>query len=86
MKNLSHFLNSSICTSYMYDKQLDNARANLSMTNISKFIIPFPSFSEQKRIVEKVGSLMAFYDRLEDNLTQGIYKSEKLVNALVNGI
>ncbi|MBP7653549.1 restriction endonuclease subunit S [Candidatus Dependentiae bacterium] len=62
---LLYFLNSSICLSYMFSKQVDNARANLSMANIAKFLIPFPSFTEQKRIVSKIDQLMALCDTLE---------------------
>lgn len=69
-----HFFNSSICISYMFDKQVDNARANLSMGNISKFVIPLPSLREQKRIVDKVDSLF----RLCDLMKEKILKSQEL--------
>ncbi len=60
-----HFFNSPTCISYMFDKQVDNARPNLSMGNISNFLIPLPSLEEQKAIVEKVNGLMALCDQLE---------------------
>jgi type I restriction enzyme S subunit len=63
-----HFFNSPTCISYMYEKQVDNARPNLSMGNISKFMIPFPSIEEQKAIVEKVNILMALCDQLEQEI------------------
>jgi len=39
---LLHFFNSETCLGYMFDKQVDNARPNLSMGNIAKFLIPIP--------------------------------------------
>ena len=49
----------------MFDKQVDNARANLSMANISRFSIPLPPLAEQKRIVAKIDQLMVVCDKLE---------------------
>ncbi|QXE19316.1 restriction endonuclease subunit S [Clostridium sp. 001] len=80
---LLHFMNSNICISYMFDKQVDNARANLSMSNISKFLIPIPPLSEQKRIVEKVDSLMALCDELENKIEKSKKYNEKLMEALL---
>lgn len=64
LKFLLLFFNSAICISYMYDKQVENARANLSMGNVAKFIIPMPPLAEQHRIVAKVDELMALCDSL----------------------
>ena len=63
------FFNSNICISYMYDKQVDNARPNLSMANIAKFVIPIPPLAEQYRIVAKVDELMALCDQLKARLS-----------------
>ncbi|WP_051260913.1 restriction endonuclease subunit S [Algoriphagus marincola] len=63
-----HFFNSPTCISYMFDKQVDNARPNLSMGNIANFLIPLPSLKEQKAIVEKVNGLMALCDQLEQEI------------------
>ena len=75
---LLHFFNSQICISYMFSKQVDNARANLSMSNISKFIIPLPSLNEQKRIVNKVSELFSICDSLKEK----IIKSQEIKNKL----
>ncbi|TXF90291.1 hypothetical protein FUA23_07160 [Neolewinella aurantiaca] len=64
------FLNSPTCISYMYDKQVDNARPNLSMGNISKFLIPLPPLSEQRAIVKIVDELMALCDQLQERIEQ----------------
>ena len=65
LKYLLLFFNSQTCISYMFDKQVDNARANLSMTNVSKFLIPIPPITQQKRIVARVDQLMGRCDELE---------------------
>ena len=67
----------------MFDKQVDNARANLSMTNISQFAIPFPSKNEQKRIVAKVDQLMVLCDELETSLSQSQTDCDRLMEAAV---
>ncbi|WP_422461299.1 MULTISPECIES: restriction endonuclease subunit S [unclassified Endozoicomonas] len=62
------FFNSSICIGYMFDKQVDNARANLSMGNIAKFLIPVPPTAEQHRIVTKVNQLTTLCDQIKTHL------------------
>jgi len=82
-KYLLNFFNSTICINYMYDKQVDMARPNLSMGNISQFLIPIPSLSEQKRIVEKVDKLMTDCDELEKQIKENQVNSEKLLVAVL---
>lgn len=78
------FFNSAICISYMFDKQVDNARANLSMGNISKFLIPIPPLAEQHRIVAKVDELMAICDQLKVKLKQSQETQVQLTDALID--
>lgn len=59
------FFNSRTCVSYMYDKQVENARPNLSMGNIAKFVIPVPPLEEQKRIVARVAEFMEVCEQLQ---------------------
>lgn len=77
------FFNSAICVSYMFDKQVDNARANLSMGNISKFVIPVPPIAEQYRISEKFDELMQMCDQLKTNLQQSQETQVHLTDALI---
>jgi type I restriction enzyme S subunit len=81
-----HFFNSETCVSLMFDKQVENARANLSMGNIAKFPIPFPPLEEQKRIVAAVNSLMALCDELEANLRRAEEDGERLLRAAVRSL
>ncbi len=80
---LLHFFNSEVCISYMFDKQVDNARANLSMGNIAKFVIPFPPLPEQHRIVAKVDELMALCDTLRKCLHDSQTTQVQLADVIV---
>ena len=77
------FLNTPTCISYMFDKQVDSARANLSMGNIAGFLIPVPALGEQKRIVAKVDALMKLCDDLEAKLRAKQAAAARLVEAVV---
>lgn len=80
---LLHFFNSDTCLGYMFDKQVDNARPNLSMSNIAKFLVPIPPLAEQHRIVTKVNELMALCDQLKCRITESSRLKQKLADALV---
>jgi len=82
-KYLLHFFNSAICVSYMFDKQVDNARANLSMGNIARFVMPLPPLAEQHRIVAKVDKLMALCDALKTRLADAQTIQIHLADAIV---
>ena len=79
-----HFFNSPVCISYMFDKQVDMARPNLSMGNIGRFLVPVPPVAEQKRIVAKVDQLMHFCNELENRLNQSKKDSEMLMQAVLH--
>ncbi|MDW2123612.1 restriction endonuclease subunit S [Vibrio sp. 2033] len=77
------FFNSRICISYMYDKQVDNARPNLSMSNISKFVIPIPPVREQKLVVAMVNHFMDVCDQLKSRLKESQITQLHLTDAIV---
>ena len=52
------FLNSPIAFQMMTNNSVDSARANLSLSSVSNFLIPLPPLAEQKRIVKKIEELM----------------------------
>jgi len=88
IKKLDHeyflrFFNSQTCLSYMFDKQVDNARPNLSMGNIALFAIPLPPLPEQHRIVAKIDQLMALCDKLEQQINAANHKQSELLNAVM---
>ena len=79
---LLKFFNSETCRGYMFDKQVDNARANLSMGNISKFVIPLPPSTESPRIVEKVNGLLALCETLKNYLRESQTTQLHLADAM----
>ena len=80
---LLHFFNSGTCLEYMFDKQVDNARPNLSMGNIAKFLIPIPPITEQHRIVAKVDELMAICDQLKTRINEANELQRKIADVVV---
>jgi type I restriction enzyme S subunit len=68
----------------MLDKQVDMARANLSMGNVSQLPIPFPPLAEQHRIVTKVDELMSLCDELETKLTTTVTTRRHLLEATLH--
>lgn len=80
---LLHFFNSQTCLEYMFDKQVDNARPNLSMGNIAKFLIPIAPQAEQHRIVAKVDALMALCDQLKTRIQQANQQQQKVADVLI---
>ena len=60
------------------------ARANLSLTSVSNFVVPFPPLAEQKRIVAKVDTLMALCDQLQDRIESARSESEKLTASTIH--
>jgi type I restriction enzyme S subunit len=80
---LLFYLNSPSGQKFMFENQVDMARANISLKNLSEFPIPLPPTAEQKRIVAKVDQLMALVDQLETQLTESNQKATQLLDAVV---
>ena len=70
LRYLLIFLNSELGVKYMLKKQVDMARANLSMTNVGLAPIPLPPSAEQHRIVAKVEQLMGICQQMETQIAR----------------
>ncbi|WP_297430625.1 restriction endonuclease subunit S [Clostridium sp.] len=58
-------------------------QAELSTTTIKNYYVPLPPLNEQQRIVEKVDSLMALCNELEERIANSKKCSEKLMEAIL---
>jgi type I restriction enzyme S subunit len=79
-----NFFNSPVCLNYMNNKQVDNGRPNLSMGNISKFLIPIPPIDEQKKIVDSINELQSKCLRLEQEISISKINAEKLMQSYLS--
>lgn len=68
----------------IFDKAKGSAIPNMvGVAVLKQIIIPVPPLAEQKRIVEKVDSLMALCDELEKRIKKSKEYSEKLMEAIL---
>lgn len=79
-----HFFNSPLCISYMVDKKVDNARANLSMGNIKMFLIPVPNLPTQQQIVTYLNQLSAKQQMLQQHYTKQLQHLQALKSSLLD--
>lgn len=59
------YMNSNTAYKIMMSDKVETARPNISLTNISDFLIPLPPIEEQQRIVDRVNELMEKIDEYE---------------------
>jgi len=74
---LMYLLNSPFFKNILHDNEVNNARANLSLTFFKKLSIPLPKIKEQKQIVENIKQFLIETEKLEaiyqqklDNLSE----------------
>ncbi|MDC5667037.1 restriction endonuclease subunit S, partial [Acinetobacter baumannii] len=87
-KDLASFLHLVLRSSYIQklvmDVQVGVSREGLSIGKLSQFLIPLPSLSEQKRIIEKVEILNSIIDSLRESLNKLQETKLSLADSLVN--
>ena len=75
---LMYLLNSPFFKNILHDNEVNNARANLSLTFFKNLIIPLPTLSEQKIIVEDIKRFAEETKKLETIYQQKIDDLEEL--------
>ncbi len=80
---LMHLLNSPFFKNILHDNEVDNARANLSLTFFKNLAIPLPEISEQKKIVENIKSFSVQTQKLESIYQQKTNDLEDLKKSIL---
>lgn len=80
---LCFLLNSPFLVTYLHDNEINNARANLSLTFFRELEIPIPPLNKQKGIVFKIDQLQAETKHLEKIYQQKIADLEELKKSIL---
>jgi type I restriction enzyme S subunit len=80
---LMYLLNSPFFKNILHENEVDNARANLSLTFFKNLAIPLPKLSEQKEIVENIKSFSTETKKLEAIYTQKIVDLEEMKKSVL---
>jgi len=83
---LKLLLSSSFCQSQFMDKVNQMAQPKLALHRIGTTIIPIPPLEEQYAIVEKVNSLMALCDELEQQIETSQTQIEQLMQSCLKEV
>ncbi|MCP1381947.1 restriction endonuclease subunit S [Runella salmonicolor] len=82
---ISNYINSSLCRLTQLEPQIiqQNGQANFNGTKLGNIIIPLPPLSEQRRIVEKLESLMQTCDALEASIKSSQLQNQQLLQQVL---
>ena len=78
-----YLLNSPFFKNILHDNEVDNARANLSLTFFKNLAIPLPKLSEQKEIVKNIKSFSTETKKLEVIYKQKIADLEEMKKSVL---
>jgi type I restriction enzyme S subunit len=80
------YSSSSDLLGFTVAKARGGAMNNISLEDVSNFILPLPPLAEQHRIVAKVDELMALCDELEEVQAKREKRRDRLVAATLHGL
>lgn len=78
------FIQSPLCQTFVWGRQVGMAREGLSKKVLELFEVPTPPLAEQHRIVKKVDELMALCEQLEQQQTDAVKAHDTLVKVLLD--
>lgn len=78
-----YFLNSEGAKQEYLKKQVDVARANLSLENVGDISIPFCDKTEQIQIIKVIESRLSVCDKVEQNISEALEKAEALRQSIL---
>ena len=82
VKFMKIFLESPFYWSQLYAKSMGTGQPNVNGTSLSSLLAPLPPLAEQQRIVERVNSLMALCDTLEERMESRTQTQRRLLDAV----
>lgn len=85
-KYLSLVIQSPLVQSKILEKSQGVAVPHISVTHFAKMIVPLPPLAEQKKIVEKVDSLIGLCDELDLRVKKNKESSESLMGAVLREV
>jgi type I restriction enzyme S subunit len=77
------YMNSAAGVAYMLEQQFAPGRANLSLTDMAKMLVPLPPLAEQAAIVERVEALMTTCRALEAEIEHARTHAAHLLQAVL---
>jgi restriction endonuclease S subunit len=80
---LMYLLNSPFFKTILHENEVNNARANLSLTFFRNLIIPIPNTTEQQSIVEFIIDLKSQTQSLESNYQQELAALDELKKSIL---
>lgn len=80
---LMNYLVSPDAQSFIHGKKVDVARANLSLTDVSEFVVPLPPRREQQAIVSEVESRLSIADEVEKTVKTELKRAEQLRQSIL---
>jgi type I restriction enzyme S subunit len=87
----NYFFNVVLKSNYILNKIFESEtgtanQGNIGVRAINELVIPMSPLNEQKRIVEKVDSLMTFCDKLEKALEKKVHYGELSAKSIFNAV
>ena len=83
---LAYLLNSPVFKEIMHDNEVNNARANLSLTFFKKLQIPLPEVAEQKRIVSILDEAFSAIAKAKENAEKNLLGARELFESYLNRV
>lgn len=80
---MKYFMESPLYWEQLYRHSMGTGQPNVNGTALKSLYYPLPPLEEQKRIVEKVDTLMAYCDELEQEINKSKLQAEQLMQSVL---
>jgi type I restriction enzyme, S subunit len=80
---VNYFLNSEGAKQEYLKKQVEVARANISLQNVKDIEIPFCIEAEQRRVIQEIESRLSFCDKVEQSIEESLEKAKALRQSIL---